>query len=335
MHITASHITEWANTKAKEAQTNLPRLIRRLCFEATQTSQISFPAGDSTYVPGWDGVLSREQGDAWAPRGTSYWEIGCDLIPATKANGDYQKRLGETAVEERTSTTFVFVTPRRWTQKTKWIAAQRAKKEWADVRAYDADDLEQWLEQTPAVALQFAEELGLTGNGIESLSRYWRLWSQQCSPAITPESFFLDRTTTRDQLIEKIRHGLSQQNVSPPLMIRADSVEEAAAFAVATLISVDELENQSLVVTSAEGWRFVEANLQLKIVIAARSNVAVNPSLRAGLLVIVPHAAGDTTAQPQGTEVLLERPSIYEFEKALVAIGMEESDARRYALRVC
>jgi hypothetical protein len=332
MHITASHIAEWANTKAKEAQTNLPRLIRRLCFEAATTRQLSFPAGDSTYVPGWDGVLYRERGDAWAPSGTSYWEIGCDQVPTTKANGDYQKRLDKTTLEQRASATFVFITPRRWTTKTKWISTQLAKNEWADVRAYDADDLEQWLEQSPTVALQFAEELGLAGEGIESLPRYWQSWSQQCSPAITPESFFLDRTTTRDQLIEKIRGGLSQQIVSPPLTIRADSVEEAAAFVVAALIGADELASQALVITSPEGWRFVEANRQLKIVITARTALAANPSLRAGLTVIIPHAAGDATVQVQRTEVLLERPSIYEFKKALVTIGMEESDAKRYAL---
>ena len=332
MHITASHIAEWANTKVKEAQTNLPRLIRRLCFEAATTRQLSFPAGDSTYVPGWDGVLSREGGDAWAPGGTSYWEIGCDQVPATKANGDYQKRLEQTAAQERASATFVFVTPRRWTKKAEWISAQRAKKEWADVRAYDADDLEQWLEQTPAVALQFAEELGFVGDGIESLSRYWQLWSQQCSPVITPESFFLDRTVTSEQLIEKIRNGLNQQSPSPPLTVRADSAEEAAAFAVAALIGFDEWANHALVVTTPEGWRFIEANRQVKIVIATRSDVAANPSLRTGLVVIVPNAAGDTTGPPQGAEVLLERASIYKFEKALVAIGMEESDATRYAL---
>ena len=119
MHITASHIAEWANTKVKEAQTNLPRLIRQLCFEAATTRQLSFPAGDSTYVPGWDGILSRERGDAWAPGGTSYWEIGCDQVPTTKANGDYEKRLEQTDPVERASATFVFVTPRRWTKKTK------------------------------------------------------------------------------------------------------------------------------------------------------------------------------------------------------------------------
>ncbi|MEW6173688.1 MAG: hypothetical protein AB1510_11595, partial [Bacillota bacterium] len=60
MRITASHIVEWANTDAKVAQTHLPLWIRRLCFDPEATRQLSFPAGDSTYVPGWDGVLYSE-----------------------------------------------------------------------------------------------------------------------------------------------------------------------------------------------------------------------------------------------------------------------------------
>lgn len=332
MRVTASHIVDWANTKAKEAQTALPRLVRRLCFDVETTRQLSFPAGDSTFVPGWDGVLFNEHGNVWVPAGASRWEFGCDQRATTKANREYRKRLDQTSAEIRLASTFVFVTPRRWTKKSNWIAEHRRKKEWADVRAYDADDLEQWLEQSPAVALQFAEELGLSGRGVESISRYWQLWSQQCSPAITSDALFMDRTGVRDSLIKKVREALSQQGPAHPLVIRADSVEEATAFAVGTLMDFSEMADQALVVTDFEGWRFVEANPQLKIAVAARTEVAATPALRAGLLVLVPHAAGDVAGKPQGDQVVLERPNVYEFEKALIAIGMEESDAKRYAL---
>ena len=253
MRVTASHIVDWANTKAKEAQMALPRLVRRLCFDGGTPRQISFPAGDSTYVPAWDGVLFSERGNAWVPVGESRWEIGCDQNPTTKANEVYRKRLAQTSAEERLAATFVFVTPRRWTTKSRWIAKQRHKREWAEVRAYDADDLEQWLEQTPAVALQFAEELGLSGWGVESLSRYWQLWSQQCNPAISPDALFMDRTVARDSLMGKIRGALSQQSPVCTLAIRADSVEEAAAFVVATPMASSDLANQALVVTDADG----------------------------------------------------------------------------------
>ena len=272
MHITASHIVDWAKTKAKEAQTDLPRLVRRLCFDAGTTRQLSFPAGDSTYVPGWDGVLFSNRVDTWVPLGKSYWEIGCDQDPTGKANRDYQKRAEQDHAEDRALATYIFVTPRRWTTKTRWIEEQRAKGDWADVRAYDADDLEQWLEQTPAVAIQFAEEIGLSGAGVESLSRYCYMWSRQCSPTIALDAFFIDRTEIRDSLIEKIQGGLAQQSAPGLLTIRADSEEEAVAFAVATLMNSGPLANQALVVTSPDGWRFVEANLQLNTQLCGKSD---------------------------------------------------------------
>ena len=42
--------------------------------------------------------------------------------------------------------TFVFVTPRNWPRKEVWATEKAAHEDWKDVRAYDADDLEQWLE---------------------------------------------------------------------------------------------------------------------------------------------------------------------------------------------
>lgn len=332
MRVTASHIANWANTQAKEAQTDLPRWVRRLCFEPETTLQLSFPAGDSTYVPGWDGALFRERGNAWVPSGASRWEIGCDQNVLSKANGDYQKRTEQLSEAERSECTFVFVTPRRWTKKLDWVAEQCSKGEWAGVRAYDADDLEQWLEQSPGVALQFAEELGLSGWGVVSLSRYWDSWAQQCSPPITPEALSMDRTQVFNTLSEKIQITNTSSGSIHPLVIRADSVEEAVAFTVAVVMASHDLQDHAMVVTEPQGWRYVEANPQLRIAIAARTEIALNPILRENLRVIVPLATGDLGGKPEGDELVLERPNIYEFEKALITIGMEESDAKRYAL---
>lgn len=166
MLVTATHLVDWADTK--EAQTQLPRLIRRLCFNVEATREISFPAGDSTHRPGWDGVLLAERGSAWVPQGRSYWEMGCNQNVSKKAEQDLRKRTDSTDEEQQRGATFVFVTPRRWQGKSAWIEKVHSSALWADVRAYDADDLEQWIEQTPAVAVQFAEELGLAGWGVVS-----------------------------------------------------------------------------------------------------------------------------------------------------------------------
>lgn len=332
MRLTASHLVDWVNTHGKEAQTNLPRWIRRLCFDPEATRQLSFPAGDSTFIPGWDGVLSSERGNTWVPVGPSRWEIGCDQDVSGKANKEYLKRTAQTIAETRLASTFVFVTPRRWTTKAVWTNTQGAKGQWADVRVYDADDLEQWLEQSPAVALAFAEELGLSGEGVVSLSNYWNNWSRQCESVITPNAFFMGRGATHDALKDKILAAVANLTSHHFLTTRAESVEEAAAFAVAVVMASGGLQDQALVVVEPQGWRYVDANPQLKITIAARTEIAARPALRNGLLVIVPHATGDLAAKPKGDELILERPSIYEFKKALLAIGMEESDATRYAL---
>lgn len=120
--------------------------------------------------------------------------------------------------------------------------------------------------------------------------------------------------------------------VSHPLAIRADSAEEAAAFVVAAILAAGDLADQSLVVTDADGWRYVEANPQLKIAVAASPDVAHKPVLRTGLLVVVPHVKGNCPGKSKAEDIVLERPNVYEFEKALVAIGMEESDAKRFAV---
>ena len=108
MRITASHIIDWVNTHAREAQANLPRLVRRLCFDPEACRQLSFPAGDSSFVPGWDGVLFSEKGGPWIPVGPSCWEMGCDQDVLSKANREFRKRLAGSE-EERRASTFVFV----------------------------------------------------------------------------------------------------------------------------------------------------------------------------------------------------------------------------------
>lgn len=332
MRITASHIVDWANTHAKEAQSALPRLVRRLCYEPSVTALIAFPAGDSTYVPGWDGTVFHQEGNAWIPLGLSRWEIGCDQDVQAKANSDYQKRVEKVDQQERSKTVFVFVTPRRWAKKAEWLAQKKGQREWADVRAYDADDLEQWLEQTPAVSLQFAEEIGLAGWGVVSVARFWDGWARQCVPEITPDALAMGRALELNALNEKLRSAAADSDVMNPLSIRADSMDEAAAFVVAATMASGELRHQALVVMDPVGWRYVETNPQIRIAIAARAEIASHPIMRKGLRVIVPYASGDMAGRPNGDELVLERPSIYDFEKALVHIGMEESDAKRYAL---
>jgi hypothetical protein len=339
MYITATHIADWARTK--DAQTSLSRLVRRLCHAAGGVTHVAFPSGDSSSMSGWDGELESQQGNAWIPRGTSYWELSCHARITEKASADYRKRTRKTRRARRSRAALVMVSARRWTtrQKDRWLRDKRKARMWADVRVYGADDLEQWLEQSPAVALQFADELGLTGPGVESPSKHWKGWSEQSDPPISTAALFIDRQKVRERFIAELRRGL-QDGRAEPYAIRADSVEEGVAFICAALLEHPHLNALSVVVTEANGWRFVEQNPGVKIAIAARPEAAENPTRRNGLVVIIPYAVGDMAAHyrsaasgERSTDLRLERPRISEFEKALVAMGLNEGEAKRLSAR--
>ena len=161
-------------------------------------------------------------------------------------------------------------------EKPRWLNAKRKEKKWLDVRAYDADDVEQWLEQCAPVALEFGEELGLIGAGVQSPVKHWEGWSQQSDPHISAEAFFIDRQDARACFIEELRGGM--QAGQPKLYAaRADSVEEAAAFACACVVGHSGLLAHTVIVTSTEGWRFAETNPSIKIAIPARPESPNDP----------------------------------------------------------
>jgi len=332
----ANQIADWANTAA--GQRDLPRLVRRLAYLNGTTTSLAVPSGESTSQPGWDGELHSREGNAWVPAGYSCWEVSCQATVATKANGDFQKRTREYPSEYKQERSYVFVTARKWPGKSRWVETMRAKTDWKDVRAYDADDLEQWLEQSPAVALAFAEELGLTGHGVESLSTYLDKWLSQTDPALSASAVLTGRSEQSARSLEKIGTPTDDSN-HVPISLKADSVEEATAFAAASLIQQEALADSAVVITDAEGWRFVETNTAIRIALAATPEIAEAPACRAGLVVIVPYASGDMARHFKGVagkldeaELHLERPTHQEFEEALQQLGVEENDAHRLSV---
>ena len=337
MKITAKQIADWAATS--EARGELPRLIRKLLHAAGTLTQASMPAGDSITLPGLDGKFFNETGNAWVPKGLSVWEVSCRGDVTRKANEDYTNSLDENKKKvsptDRKKSVYVAVTTRKWSKKGDWLEEKNKNGDWCEVRAYDADDLEQWLEESPAIALEFGEILGLTGDGVESLSGYWSKWSTQCNPAITPSALLAGRTGTAELLLAKTRKQF-EPGARNFLSIKADSVEEAVAFTATYLVDNPDLTISAVVVTNVQGWRFIDKNPQIKVAISARPEIAQSPSSRDDLVVLVPYASGDMSkhfpdmdGQADKTDIRLERPTYDEFEKALVEIGIEPNKANR------
>src|ERR1043166_3744533 len=146
--IRANDVERWVSHNIP-ARSRLAVFLRTLVHSTGNgLTKVDFPGNDDAERPGWDGFVEASEGTPWVPAGRSGWEVGTSEDCKAKAEGDFDKSVTALDKKERAATTFVFVTPRRWQGKVAWVGAKKAKRLWKDVRAYDASDLEQWLEQS-------------------------------------------------------------------------------------------------------------------------------------------------------------------------------------------
>ena len=331
MRISAKRISEWAGEHG--AQALLPLLVRRLICASGEIRRTAFPGGESIVRGGWDGQLEFEGECAWAPEGVSCWELSCDKRPKTKAERDFDKRTNQTPADARRSLTYVCVTPQRWDDKEEWRREKQALGMWRQVVAFDADDLEQWIEQSPGVAVWFGEQIGVIGHGVRSPEQCWRDWSQQPSPAISVDAILASRDAERKAFLEAIQLARKGKRI---LTIRADSTEEALAFACAVLIansdSDESLLANAIVVNDELGWRFVEANDEVRLAIAASPEIAAKRPMLDRIVVVSVQASGAADQKLDQKHVIqLPRPIRSEFAEALESMGIDRIEADRLA----
>jgi hypothetical protein len=149
-HLASRHdITVWA--QRVDAPADLPRLIRRLVDQTNdQVVELQMRADEGMRLHGYDGYSRALRGTPFVPEGPAVWEMGTSDDPKGKADEDYQKRTENSLGVKREETTFVFVTPRSWPGKVDWANEKRAEGVWANVAAFDADDIDQAFERAPA-----------------------------------------------------------------------------------------------------------------------------------------------------------------------------------------
>lgn len=227
----ANDIELWASQNIS-ARTRFPVFLRTLVNSTgLNLTKVDFPGNDDGERPGWDGFIISDEGTPWIPRGKSGWEFGVNSNVKGKADGDFEKSVKAISDTDRADMTFVFVTPRRWSGKAKWTDAKKKEHLWKDVRAYDASDLEQWLEQSLAGQAWFANETHNVNNGVRSLDKCWNDWADVSEPPLTGKLF----TSAIQAAKRKILSRLSKCSEGPTI-VAADSKEEALAF-VSQLLS--------------------------------------------------------------------------------------------------
>lgn len=229
--IKANDIEGWVSHNI-QARSRLAVLLRTLVHSTGGgLTKVDFPGNDDAERAGWDGFVEAGRGTPWVPAGLSGWEFGTNEEPKGKAEGDFEKSVKALDKKEREGTTFVFVTPRRWAGKAAWVTTKKAKRLWKDVRAYDASDLEQWLEQSLPAQAWFANETHIPAQHVRSLDKCWEDWASAATPKLAGALF--------DSAIEATKrtiHSRLSKLPDGPILIGADSTEEALAF-LAQLLS--------------------------------------------------------------------------------------------------
>ena len=272
LEITARQIAAWADSI--DARGQLPALLRRLVFSTgSNLTAVDFPAFDNSQRKGWDGQVTSGSATPWIPRGQSGWEFGCDKTPHSKAESDYQSRTASVPAKERKSTTFVFVTPRNWSGKDSWAKGKKARDEWKDVRAFDASDLEQWLEQSIPAQTRMREFQGGAGQQVTTLGQIWLEWAAITEPELPEELFALpppnDTRNSSRRGWKNLRPALSSL---PP-----DSTLEALAFLSCALKQLAETcpgaYERAVVIRSLEAFTTIARISSNFIAIVASSEV--------------------------------------------------------------
>lgn len=324
----ANDIEAWA-TPNVSARVRLSVFLRTLVHSTGMgLRKVDFPGNDDAMRPGWDGQVEADEGTPWIPEGSSGWEFGVDKNIKGKADGDFAKSVTATVKADRDQMTFVFVTPRRWAGKAEWVADKKAAGQWKDVRAYDASDLEQWLEQSHPGQAWFANETQAPSEGVRSLDQCWADFSDVAQPKLSGVLFKSAIDAAKRTMTSRLKSAPES-----PTIIAADSAEEGLAF-LAQLFSAeggDELADyrDRVLVFDKPGvlHRLAQGKPGFIAVTANRDVEREMGPLAATLHAVVVYPRNVANATPH---VVLEPLSHDAFRAGLEAMGLDRDDVSKY-----
>ena len=326
MNIRALDLERWADEL--EARERLPQLVRMLVRATGKfLGRVEYPAFEGIQRHGWDGLVEAGEGDEFVPAGRSRWEMGVDANPGKKAERDFTNRT-KLDDPEKQGTTFVFVTPRKWTTKEKWRREKETLGIWKEVRVYDSASLEEWLEQAPVVNAWLAWLLGKKPPGITVIEDYWANLERVTLPKFKPEVFL----ASRDDQVKELGKWLD----GPPgaRRIEGRSPVEALDFVVAfgqLDAEADRFATQAVIVDDRNAWRALASSAR-GLILIADPRLPIEPELvaeaeRRGHHVLLP----SSLTWSYSNSIRLPGSHRGDLEKALVSSGLNEERARRAA----
>ncbi|WIG58312.1 MAG: hypothetical protein OJF49_001057 [Ktedonobacterales bacterium] len=300
-------LLDWA--KLRVAESELPRLIRRLILETGRgIAYLGFPAGEGVAASSWDGTVRATEEALYIPLGLSLWEVSVNGSPGAKANDDYQKRTTTPDGSPTSDCAYVEVILRPWTQRFDWARDRTAEGRWKKVTALGVDDVETWLEFAPITHAWLSELNGLHPYGLVTAQTWWNTWSAATTPAF-PSAVVV---AGRDEAITKLRQALGEPG--QVVTVRGTSRDEVAAFVAAVVLAEEAADGGALLARTAfidnvETWRRLRGHQTPLVLVALTEQVAAEFVPSSPHVLIVPRtgtASADIELRPIDAQVATE-----------------------------
>lgn len=283
LRLSRQELVQWADSGAGY---DLPGLLRRLVIETGEGVElVHFPAGVGATSGDWDGVVRATVGTAFVPEGVSGWEISTEKNSNKKAEEDYGKRLSAPDGSATADVTFVEVICRPWTKARAFAAQHTAEHRWKEVRAYNVESLETWLEQAPSTTIWLAEQLRRPVSGIRTAEQWWNDWLRSTRVPLRGAVVLAGRESGSETLLQRVT---SPGTTTVGGDLRLDEVH---AFVAATFI--DRADHE----------------IHRPVLFLSDSDEARKLLSRPGELVVVaPHAAFAREIPPSGHHLIIPTP---------------------------
>ena len=334
--ITARDLSHWAEDISSRGE--FPVLIRKL-IRATVShdniTRICFPSRTQIDLPGWDGILEVQKGDAFVPTGKSVWEFSVRKDVKNKANEDFLKRDNESYSDlQKSETTYVYCTLRNFPKKDEWIVEKRTNSDWKDVRVISSIELEDWIELAPAVGLDLSKTLNLMPEGAQTLEQFEREWFSLKEKKITHELLLAGRDKVQNQVQQWIQKEKSQ------ITLQADTPNEAIAFLISSVRKLpqdiqEKFFSQSVLVHSEAALREISTIHTCKPLYIIAYNLlsqAVNGALQNGHSVFIASNMTELISKADSINIhQLPRPERCSFEEALRTMGYSDNSIKTMA----
>lgn len=306
----------------------LPKLVRQLLVQEPGILQLYIPTGEGILLQGYDGRVESSQASLNVPEGRSVWEFGAGADPRAKAEEDLAKRTKNPDDIDPSTTTFVFVTTRRFRSKAAWAAGHRGEGTWRDIRVIDADDLYAWAQRHPTVHNWLSSAMGLHPAEAVTLETWLGSWLDHTDPPLPAGVLLAGRASQADC----VRKAAGRRGEL--IGVSSTSREESLAFIAAALLEDGQPVlgsphvSSALLVKTPQEWARLADSLTDGVLVPEFAGAEARAATARGITVLVPLGlAGEHCEAP----IDLPRIDLIRASELLVAAGLVREDAERIA----